>query len=114
MFYKEILPGHDKIHVVLLGDPAYPILPYCTRQYPNPHANEKVIFNNMLKSARNPIEYAFWETKNKITNFEQEDGYGSYECSISNLVLSSHICETLNRNSVDDDAVGRQLEYDRL
>lgn len=28
MFYKEMLPGHDKVPVILLGDPAYPLLPY--------------------------------------------------------------------------------------
>ena len=48
LLYKEILPGHGKVPVILLGDPAYPLLPYCTKEFPNPHNNEEVIFNNIL------------------------------------------------------------------
>ena len=56
MMYKEFLPGYDKIPVTLIGDPAYPLLPYCMKEFASPNNNEEVIFNDMLRSARNSIE----------------------------------------------------------
>lgn len=47
MLYKEILPGHDKVPVISLGDPAYPLLPHCMKEFLNAHNNEEAIFNNM-------------------------------------------------------------------
>ena len=55
MVYQEIFVGYDKVPPILLGDPAYPLLPFCMKEYPSPQSNEEVIFNNMLRGARNPI-----------------------------------------------------------
>lgn len=71
MCYRETLPGHEKLPVTLVGDPAYPLLPYYIKEFPNTWTNEEVIFNNMLRSVRNPIECAFghfkarWQILNK-------------------------------------------------
>ena len=45
--YKRLLPGNDKVPVILLGDLAYPLLPYCMKEYP---CNEVITINvpNML------------------------------------------------------------------
>ena len=56
MMYKRLLPGDDKVPVCLLGDPAYPLLLYCMKEFSSPRDNAEVIFNNMLRSARNTIE----------------------------------------------------------
>ena len=71
MMYKRLSPGDDKVPAVLLGDPAYPLLPYCMKEYSNPRSNEEVIFNNMLWAARNIIERVYgrlktrWQVLNK-------------------------------------------------
>ena len=52
MLMKELLPGKDEVPPVILADPAYPLLPNVMKK----HAcctNNEVIFNEMLRSARN-------------------------------------------------------------
>lgn len=63
ILYKEILPGYDKMQVIFIGDPAYPLLRYCMKEYGNVKSNEELIFDNMLRSTRNLIECAFERLK---------------------------------------------------
>ena len=76
-FNKEILTGYDKVPPILLGDPAYSLLPYCMKEYTSPQSNKEVIFNNMFRSSQNPVESAFgglkarWQILNKRINMQK-------------------------------------------
>ena len=61
--FNNLVPGYDKIPNYLIGDPAYPLTPNCMKEYQSCKTNSEVLFNNMLREARNPIECAFGRLK---------------------------------------------------
>ena len=62
-YYEEPLPGHELIPQILLGDPVYPLLPHVMKEYAVCKGNDEVMFNTMLRLARNQIECAFGRLK---------------------------------------------------
>ena len=61
--YEELLPGDELIPQILLGGPAYPLLPCVMKEYAVCQDNNEVMFNTMLRSVRNQIELAFGRLK---------------------------------------------------
>ena len=57
--YLLLVPEHTKVESYLIGDSAYPLTPHCMKEFETCSTNAKVVFNNMLRSARNPIECTF-------------------------------------------------------
>ena len=63
LFHKELIPGDEDVPQLIIADPAYPLLPYVMKEYTTCNSNAEVIFNNMLRAARNQIECAFGRLK---------------------------------------------------
>ena len=79
MVYRAVLPGTDRIPPLVLGDPAYPLLPNVMKEYAEDAFNEKAIFNQILRGGRNQIECAFgrlkarWQILNRPINVKLSD-----------------------------------------
>ena len=57
--FRTLVSGLEKIPNYLIGDPAYHLTSYFLKEYGHCSNNEQVVFNNILRSARNPIKCAF-------------------------------------------------------
>lgn len=115
MMYKELLPGHEKIPVTLLRDPAYRLLPYCMKEFASPRTNEEVIFDNMLRSARNRIECAFGRLKTRwqILNKRIDLGLTFVPNIVYACFVLHNFCEK-HGAQLEDEAVARQLANERM
>ena len=63
LYYEELIPDDKLIPQILLGDPANPLLPYLMREHAVCQNNSRVMFNTMLRSARNQRKCGFVRLK---------------------------------------------------
>ena len=109
--FQSVVPGCDLVPNYLIGDPAYPLTPFCLKEYESCQNNEQVVFNQMLRSARNPIECAFGRLKARWSILTRK-----MDLRLHIIPLVIYACFTLHnfceqhKTYVDHDQVQKQLE----
>lgn len=116
MVMEELLPGEDKVPPLLLADPAYPLLPNVMKEYSSCTKNEEVIFNEMLRSARNQIECAFgrlkarWRILMRPMDIKLED----IPNAVHTCFVLHNYCEMRStNNSLGDEIVQQQIQWEQ-
>ena len=113
---KRIVDNEDPVPVCILGDPAYPLLPFCMKEFPGGGKTDKEqFFGWRLSSARIVIECAFGRLKARFRALQREmDITPPYlQHVIYACFLLHNFCE-IHGESPGEDAVNRTQQNDKI
>ena len=93
----------------IIGDPAYPLTPFCMKEL-DTFSNADVVFNNLLRSARNAVECAFGRLKSRwsILTRKMDLKLDNIPTVIYACFVLHNFCEYHN-TYVDEDLVKLQI-----
>lgn len=112
---RQVIDGEDPVPVLLLGDPAYPLMPYIMKEYAAGGSTPREqYFGYKLCSARNVIECAFGRLKARFSCLKR-----AMDINIDDLPMVIYACFVLNNycelnnECVHEELVRRSISYDR-
>ena len=104
--HQELVPGLTPVPALLIGDPAYPLLPNCMNEYTSCTDEKQLRFNTALRKVRNQIECAFgrlksrWRILNRSVDVDLDTAISlMYSCFVLHNFCEMHK-EDLNKDLV--------------